>query len=89
MLDLKSAAEQVAVARGNVDLANETVVEARDRFSAGVADNVEVIQAQQLLASANENYISSLNAHNQAKIALATALGQAEVSVPQYLNLKP
>jgi outer membrane protein TolC len=89
LLDLKSAADQVTVARANVDLANETVTEARDRFSAGVADNVEVIQAQQLLASANENYISSLNAHNQAKIALAAALGAAEVSVPEYLNLKP
>jgi outer membrane protein TolC len=75
------------VARANVDLANETVTEARDRFSAGVTDNIEVIQAQQLLATANENYISSLNAHNQAKISLATALGTAEVTVPQYLNL--
>lgn len=89
LLDLTSAADQVAVARTNVDLANETVTEARDRFSAGVTDNIEVIQAQQLLASANENYISSLNAHNEAKIALATALGAAEESVPQYLNLKP
>jgi outer membrane protein TolC len=89
LLDLKSAADQVTVARANVDLANETVIEARDRFSAGVTDNIEVIQAQQLLADANQNYISSLNAHNQAKISLATALGQAEVTVPQYLNLKP
>jgi outer membrane protein TolC len=89
LLDLKSAADQVTVARANVDLANETVAEARDRFTAGVTDNIEVIQAQQLLADANENYISSLNLHNQAKISLATALGMAEVTVPQYLNLKP
>ncbi len=89
LLDLQSAADQVAVAKTNVDLANETLVEARDRFGAGVTDSIEVVQAQQLLASANENYIASLNAHNGAKIALATAVGTAEEGVPQYLNLKP
>jgi outer membrane protein TolC len=89
MLDMQSAADQVAVARVNADLAAQTLVQARDRFGAGVTDNIEVVQAQQLLAAANENYISSLNAHNAAKIALATALGVAEQGVPQYLNLKP
>ncbi len=89
LLDLQSAADQVAVAKTNVDLANQTLSQARDRFSAGVTDNIEVVQAQQLLAAANDNYIGSLNAHNGAKIALATALGIAEEGVPQYLNLKP
>jgi outer membrane protein TolC len=89
VLDLQSAADQVSVAERNADLANQTLIQARDRFSAGVTDNIEVVQAQQLLASANDNYISSLNAHNAAKIALATALGVAEEGVPQYLNLKP
>jgi outer membrane protein TolC len=89
LLDLQSAADQVAVAKNNVDLATQTLTEARDRFAAGVVDNIEVVQAQQLLAGANENYIGSLNAHNGAKIALATALGTAEEGVPQYLNLKP
>jgi outer membrane protein TolC len=88
VLDLQSAADQVAVAQRNADLANQTLIQARDRFGAGVTDNIEVVQAQQLLASANENYIASLAAHNAAKIALATALGVAEQGVPQYLNLK-
>jgi len=88
-LDLQSFAEQVEVARGNADLANQTLIQARDRFGAGVTDNIEVVQAQQLLASANDSYISSLNAHNAAKIALATAIGSAEEGVPQFLNLKP
>ncbi len=89
LLDLQSAADQVAVSKNNVDLATETLTQARDRFAAGVTDNIEAVQAQQLLAAANENYIGSLNAHNGAKIALATALGMAEQGVPQYLNLKP
>ncbi len=88
VLDLQSAADQVSVAQRNADLASQTLAQARDRFSAGVTDNIEVVQAQQLLASANENYISSLAAHNAAKIALATALGVAEEGVPTYLNLK-
>ena len=46
----------------NADLANQTLMQARDRFGAGVTDNIEVVQAQQLLASANENYIESLSA---------------------------
>jgi outer membrane protein TolC len=89
VLDLQSAADQVAVSKNNVDLATETLMQARDRFAAGVTDNIEAVQAQQLLAAANENFIGSLNAHNGAKIALATALGVAEEGVPQYLNLKP
>lgn len=86
-LDLQSAADQVTVASRNVDLAGQTLTQARDRFTAGVSDNIEVVQAQQLLAAANDNYISSLASHNSAKIALATALGIAEEGIPQYLNL--
>jgi len=88
LLDLSAAAEQVEVARSSVDLANQTVVQARDRFSAGVVDNLEVIQAQEALASANESYISSLYAHNLAKVELAHAIGFAEEGVKQYLRGK-
>lgn len=89
VLDLNSAAEQVDVARTNASLASQTLTQAQDRFHAGVTDNIEVVQAQQLLAAANENYIASLTAHTAAKIALATALGAAEETLPVYLNLKP
>jgi len=88
LLDLQSAETQVNVARTNADLANQTLTQARDRFTAGVTDTIEVVQAQQLLAAANENYIGALGAHNAAKIALATAVGIAEDSVPKYLNLQ-
>ncbi|MGA8488887.1 MAG: TolC family protein [Terriglobales bacterium] len=85
-LDLNSAAEQVEVARSSVDLAKQTLEQAQDRFTAGVTDNLEVVQAQDALASANENYISSLYAHNLAKISLAKAVGFAEEGVKQYLQ---
>lgn len=84
LLDLKSSSEQVAVARSNVDLAKQTLVQARDRFSAGVTDNIEVVQAQQALAGANENLIASLYANNIAKVSLARATGLAEEGIRQY-----
>jgi outer membrane protein TolC len=53
-----------------------------------VADNLEVVQAQEAVAAANENYISSLYSHNLAKVALAQAIGFAEQGVRQYLEGK-
>jgi outer membrane protein TolC len=88
LLDLASASEQVEVARSTVDLANQTLIQAQDRFTAGVTDNLEVVQAQQSVTSANDNYISSLYAHNLAKVELARAIGFAEQGVRLYLQGK-
>jgi len=77
LLNLQSSAEQVNVARSNIDLSEETLVQSRDRFTAGVADTVEVVQSQEAVASAHEQYISSLYSYNYAKISLARALGIA------------
>jgi outer membrane protein TolC len=88
LLDLTAASDQVQVARSALDLANQTLVQARDRFTAGVTDNLEVIEAQDAVASSNENYISSLYAHNVAKVSLARAIGFAEQGVRQYLETK-
>ena len=85
LLDLKAAAEQVEVAKTGLDYAQQTLEQSQDRFAAGVTNNVEVIQAQQQLASANEQYIASLYGHNIAKVLLARAIGNAEQAVRQYL----
>jgi len=87
-LDIRSAAEQVMVARDNLDLANQTLVQARDRFTAGVTDTVEVVQAQESVATANDTLISALFAHNVAKVALARALGGTEHGIRQLLEVK-
>jgi outer membrane protein TolC len=86
LLDLNSAAEQVEVARSSVELAEETLTQSRDRFSAGVADNLEVVQAQDSVAAAHDSYIQSLYAHNLAKVELAYAIGDAEQGVKRYLK---
>jgi outer membrane protein TolC len=87
-LNLDAAKEQVAVAKQNVDLANETLARSKDRFTSGVTDSVEVVQAEQSLASANDQYITSLYDHNLAKLSLARALGVARTSYQQYLGGK-
>jgi outer membrane protein TolC len=86
LLDLNSAADQVEVARSSVELAEEALTQSRDRFTAGVTDNLEVVQAQESVASAHERYIQSLYAHNLAKVELARAIGDAEQGVKRYLK---
>jgi outer membrane protein TolC len=86
LLDLNAAAEQVEVARSSVDLAEQALAQSQDRFTAGVADNLEVVQAQEALAGAHESYIQSLYAHNLSKVELAYAIGDAEQGVKRYLK---
>jgi outer membrane protein TolC len=86
LLDLNAAAEQVDVARSSVDLAEQALAQSQDRFTAGVADNLEVVQAQEAVAGAHESYIQSLYAHNLAKVELAYAIGDAEQGVRRYLK---
>jgi outer membrane protein TolC len=85
-LDLNAAAQQVAVATTARDLADQQLTQAQDRYAAGVAGGLEVVQAQEAVATANETYISSVYAHNLAKGAIARALGIAEESVASYLK---
>jgi outer membrane protein TolC len=87
-IDIRTAADQVAVAESNLDLANETLEQARDRFTAGVSDNIEVVQAQESVATANDNLIDALHAHNLAKVGLARALGSADKGIQRFMEVK-
>jgi outer membrane protein TolC len=88
LFNLQSSADQVNVARSNIDLAEQTLVQSHDRFSAGVTDTVEVVQSQEAVASAHEQYISSLYSYNYAKISLVRAMGIAEQGVKDYFRGK-
>jgi outer membrane protein TolC len=77
-LDLKSTYDQATMARNALTLAQTQVDQARDRFAAGVATSLELVQAQQAEATASDNYIASLFGYNLAKGTLAKAAGQAE-----------
>jgi outer membrane protein TolC len=74
-LDVRAAEQQLEAARDQVALANQELEQTRDRFAAGVTGNIEVVQAQESVATATENYISSLYSHNLAKASLAHAIG--------------
>ena len=87
-LDLQDTAQEVSVEKHAVELATETLQQSRDRFASGVTDNIEVVQAQESLADANDAYISSLYRYNNAKISLARAVGVAESNYALYLKGK-
>jgi len=87
-LDLKTAEDRVGVAESAVLLAGEQVAQSESRFRAGVTNNVEVVQAQEALATANENHIAGLEAHNMAKLALARALGVSGSEYEPFLKGK-
>ena len=86
LLNIQSAAQLVEVARSNIELAEETLRQSEDRFRAGVTDSVEVVQSQEAVASAHEQFISSLYNFNFAKISLARSLGMAEEGVKDFFK---
>ena len=87
-LDIQAAAEQIKVAQGARDLAQQQIVQARDRFAAGVANSLELVQAQEAIATADENYISSLHSLNLAQASLARAMGVAEKTIKSFFGGK-
>lgn len=88
LLDLDTAAEQVATATAGRDLAERELAVARDRFAAGLDSSLDVISAQQAAAAAREAYLASLYGHNAAKASLARALGLAEEAFAAILEGK-
>lgn len=87
-LDLEAAASQVAVAQKNVQVAHETLDLTKQRVEAGVANSVELVQSQEALANAEQDYINSVFAHNVAKLTVARTTGRAIEDLPKFLNLK-
>ncbi len=86
LIDNQNAFRQVEVARSNIELARQQLEQSQDRFRAGVTNNLEVVQAQEAVATAQENLISSLFAFNISRAALIYAEGQAEKFVTTYLK---
>ena len=87
-LDLQAATSQVKLAQRNLQVNRETLDLTRQRFDAGVTDNVEVVQAQESLTSADLDSINSVFAHNLAKLSLARATALAADNLQQFLSLQ-
>lgn len=88
MLDVQTSNQQVAVAQQSISLAGEELKQAQDRFRAGVSGSLDVVQAQESVATANETYIQALYLNNVAKLTLARALGVAEQQTKTFLGGK-
>lgn len=88
LLDVQTSNQQVAVAQQSIDLANEELKQTQDRFKAGVSGSLDVVQAQESVATANETYIQALYLNNVAKLTLARALGVAEKQTRAFLGGK-
>jgi len=86
LIELETAIGQVRLAQQNRGYANETLHESRDRFGLGVATTVEVVQAEEQVAGAESDYVSSLYSFELARISLARATGEAEKELPDLLK---
>ena len=88
-VDLQVAGDQMALAESNRKLATETLRQSQDRFAQGVADSVEVVDSEQALAAADNDYVSSVFSQHVARITLAHAMGEAEQFLPQLFERQP
>ncbi|HTR98086.1 MAG TPA: TolC family protein [Candidatus Acidoferrales bacterium] len=77
LLDLATGQEQETIVRERLQLALEEVSQATDRFTSGVAGNIEVIDAQSSLVQARDADIDARFAVASARVALARAAGVA------------
>ena len=79
LLDQRSAAEQVEAARASVALAEQQVAQSRERFTAGVAGNADLVEASLVLSTARSLYVDALAAAALADVALNRAQGTAGI----------
>jgi outer membrane protein TolC len=85
-LDLQATEAEIKAATRGRELANQQLTQSRDRFATGVASNVEVVQAQEAVTMAEEQFIAAQYGYNVAKALLARSLGSAEDAVQRYLG---
>ena len=88
LLDLQAATSQVELSRNNRQLARQTAELTKQRLDAGIADTLEMVQSQEAIATADLDTITSLFAHNLAKLSLARSLGQAAENLDAYLKMQ-
>jgi outer membrane protein TolC len=78
---LTSAAEEVQVAKDGLELSDSELTQARRRYEGGVANSLEVTDAQTRLERARDNQTDALYNYNLARIDLAQAMGKVRSMV--------
>ena len=87
ILDLTTADQLVKVSESNASLAREALSDARDRFTAGVSDNLEVVDALASLTNAQSQVVSALYQYNVAKLGLARSTGVLQSRYRAFLGM--
>jgi outer membrane protein TolC len=85
-LDLTAADSGVAVARQNTELADRAQAQALDRYANGVTNYLEVVQARETVAQADESLVASLYAFQVAKLSLARAMGDSSITAKEFFR---
>ena len=75
VLDLAAAREQLDAASERLRLAEQEVVQARDRFNAGVSGNADVVNASLALTASRTLVNDAETAYQLARVSLARATG--------------
>jgi outer membrane protein TolC len=86
MLDVQSSDQLVKVAQSNVALSQQILSDARQRYTAGVDDNLAVVDAQADVTSAEAQLVQALYQYNVAKLGLARNTGVVETRYRTYLG---
>lgn len=87
MLDVQTASQLVKVAESNADLAQQELLDARERFSAGVTDNLEVVDAEAAVTGVQAQLVNALYQFNVAKISLARSTGVLQSRYRAFLGM--
>ena len=82
-LDLDASNSSLKVAKRNKALADRALAQSRDRYENGVTNYLEVVQAQETLVAASENYIQSLYSFDVAKLSVLRAAGSSETRLQE------
>jgi len=87
-LDAEASDSSVKVAGQNRALADRALTQSRDRYENGVTNVLEVVQAQETVALAADNYIDSVYSFDLAAVSLARAMGGADTKLKDFLGGK-
>ncbi|MBF0490718.1 MAG: TolC family protein [Candidatus Omnitrophica bacterium] len=75
---LATITEQVKAAQEALELASKEVDLAKNEYSAGVGNNVAVVDAQATLENSRQFYVTALTQYHLARLNYYSALGQTE-----------
>ena len=87
LLDIESADRLVKFSQSNVALAQQALSDSRDRFTSGVSDNLEVVDALASVTGAEAQLVSALYQYNVAKVGLARNTGVLETRYRAFLGM--